>query len=222
MRGDCNGTLPFGHIPRHIKIEFVYFVVLLLNAFPVQSGVSTIHLPWKLLVGWKLNYKKHCRVVPGTYCKVHDEPVPSNTMITHTQEAIAMGPTGNMQGSIKFFCLKTGRILKRRLFTPLPMLDWVVKQVNAIGAHKKQGREFCFLNRKKEPYEWTDEVLENFPEFQGLLKETAPYLDVTAELPGVELEDDIDAHQVVTEEPDPNFAVLATAALENAGIDPQD
>jgi hypothetical protein len=102
------------------------------------------------------------------------------------------------------------------------MPDWVIKQVNAIGAREKQGREFRFLNRKKEPYEWTDKVPEAYPEFQGLLEETAPYLDVMAKFPGVELEDDIDAHQVVTEETDPDFAALAAAALENAGIDPQD
>jgi hypothetical protein len=82
-------------------------------------------------------------------------------MITRTYKAIATGPTGNMQGSIKFFCLKTERILKWRLFTPLPMPDWVIKRVNAIGACKKQGRGFRFLNRKKEPYEWTDKVPED-------------------------------------------------------------
>jgi hypothetical protein len=43
-------TLPFENIPRQMKIEFVYFAVLWLNVFPVQSGVSAIHSPWELLV----------------------------------------------------------------------------------------------------------------------------------------------------------------------------
>ena len=30
--------LPFSHIPKRMKIEFVYFVILCLNAFPVKSG----------------------------------------------------------------------------------------------------------------------------------------------------------------------------------------
>jgi hypothetical protein len=30
-------TLPFQHIPRHMKIKFVYFMVLWLNAFPVKN-----------------------------------------------------------------------------------------------------------------------------------------------------------------------------------------
>jgi hypothetical protein len=43
-------TLPFENIPRQMKIEFMYFVVLWLNAFPVQSRVLVIHSPWELLV----------------------------------------------------------------------------------------------------------------------------------------------------------------------------
>jgi hypothetical protein len=106
------GTLPFQHLPRRMKIEFIYFMVLWLNAFPVKNGISSMFSPRELLVRWRLDYTKHCRVLPGTYCEVHDEPLPSNTMTPWTHEAIAMGPTGNLQGSVKFFCLATGHILK--------------------------------------------------------------------------------------------------------------
>jgi hypothetical protein len=105
-------TLPFKPIPRHLKIKFIYFFVLWLNAFPVQNRTSAVHLPRELLVQWKMDYKKHCRVLPGTYCKVHNEPSPSSTMTPCTHKAIAVGLTGNLQGSMKFFCLTTGRILK--------------------------------------------------------------------------------------------------------------
>ena len=33
-------TLPFSHVPKRMKIEFVYFVILWLNAFPVKLGIS--------------------------------------------------------------------------------------------------------------------------------------------------------------------------------------
>ncbi len=38
-------TLPFQHIPRHMKIEFIYFRVLWLNAFPVKDGISAAYSP---------------------------------------------------------------------------------------------------------------------------------------------------------------------------------
>ncbi len=81
--------------------------------FLVKTGIFTIHLPREILVQWKLDYKKYCRVLLGTYCKVHDKLLPSNSMIPRTHECIACGPTGNLQGSVKFYCLNMGRILKQ-------------------------------------------------------------------------------------------------------------
>ena len=66
-------TLLFDNMPRQVKIEFVYFAILWLNAFPVNLGISQTILPWELLMHWHLDYKKHCRVQPGTYCDVHDK-----------------------------------------------------------------------------------------------------------------------------------------------------
>jgi hypothetical protein len=146
-------------------------------------------------------------------------------MTARTHKGIALGPTGNLQGSVKFYCLKTGRVLKRRSFTPMPMPARVKRRVDAIGAREGQGRQFRFLNRRREPYEWSDEVLEDDPEFQGLLDETedtAVFPDVSAELPGVELEENEQDFRTVTEDQDPDFPELAGAALHNAGIDAAD
>ena len=221
MRG-LVATLPFERLPRRMKIEFIYFMMLWMNAFPVKSGISQRYSPRELLLRWRLDYKKHCRVEPGTYCEVHDEPVLTNTMMPRTHEATALGPTGNLQGSVKFYCTTTGRVLKRRSFTPMPMPAQVIRRINAIGAREKQGCEFCFLNRRNEPHEWTDEVPEDNAEFQGLLDEnedTAVYPDISAELPGVELEDDEQDFQTVTADPEPEFQDSVGAALHNAGID---
>ncbi len=56
-----------------MKIKFEYFIVLWLNAFPVKSRISATYLPRDLILRWRLDYIKHCRVLPGTYCKVHEE-----------------------------------------------------------------------------------------------------------------------------------------------------
>ncbi len=100
--------LPFEHIPWRLTVEFIYFFMLWLNGFPVQSRVSEVHSPHKLLVWWRMDYKRHCPVVPGTYCEVHDELLTFNTMTACMHEAIAVGLTRNLKGIVKFFCLKTG------------------------------------------------------------------------------------------------------------------
>jgi hypothetical protein len=145
-------------------------------------------------------------------------------MTPQTHKAIAMGLMGNQQWTVKFFCLTTGCILKQRLFTPYPMSDRVINHVNAIGLCEKQGHTFWFLNRKQEPYEWTDTIPEDDPKFQGLLEdeEEAAYPDISAELPGVELKSKEVDYAAVTDEPVPNFEQLAATVFDNAGINPQD
>ena len=49
VRGLLN-TLPFENLPRRMKIEFIYFMVLWMNAFPVKSGVSDKISPRELLL----------------------------------------------------------------------------------------------------------------------------------------------------------------------------
>jgi hypothetical protein len=51
-------TLPFEYIPRRVKMEFIYFVVLWLNTFPVKLGVLGVYSLRELLVQWQLDYKK--------------------------------------------------------------------------------------------------------------------------------------------------------------------
>ena len=63
---------------------------------------------------------------------------------------------------------------------------------------------------------------EDDDDFQGLLEdeeEAAPYPDISAELPGVELEEEEREFQTILDKPEPDFWDMATAALHNAGID---
>ena len=90
----------------------------------------------------------------------------------------------------------------------MPMPDRVIKQVNTIGEQEGQGQTFRFLNRRNEAREWTDEVPKDDNNFQGLLEdqeEDVPYPDISAELPGVELEEEEKEFQTILDEPEPDF-----------------
>ncbi len=104
------------------------------------------------------------------------------------------------------------------------MPDGVIKRVNTIREREGQGRTFRFLNRRKEPYKWTDSVPKDDPEFQGLLddEEEAAYPEISAELLGVELEEEERDFTPVTDEPEADFRELAGAALHNVGINADD
>ena len=131
-RGVVN-TLLFTYIPIRMKIKFIYFVTLWLNAFQVKSGVSETFSLREIILRWRMDVKKHCRAIPGSYCEIHDKPNPSNTTVSRTHEGISLGPTGNLQSRVKFYCLNTGRVLKRQDFTEIPMTAAVIAKVNKIG-----------------------------------------------------------------------------------------
>ena len=75
-------TLPFKKMPRIMLIELIYHVVLWLNAFPAKSGVYEKLSPHKIVYQHKLDFVKHCKLPFRTYCKVHEEPMPTNTLAT--------------------------------------------------------------------------------------------------------------------------------------------
>ncbi len=101
-------------------------------------GILVTCSPRELLVRWYLDYKKHCGVLPGTYCKVNNMPVLLNMTIAQMHKGIALGPTSNLQRSVKFYCLSMGHVLKWHSFTPIPMPDRVIKQVNTIRAKRSK------------------------------------------------------------------------------------
>ncbi len=106
-RGILN-TLSIKKMPQIMLIELIYHVVLWLNAFPAKSGVSKMLSPRKIGYRHKLDFAKHCRAPFGTYCKAHDEPTPTNTMVTRSTLAIVLGLTGTLQSTYKFFNTITG------------------------------------------------------------------------------------------------------------------
>ncbi len=51
--------LPYTPLPRQVVIHLVYFAVLWLNSLPAAAGVSDKYSPWEILLGHKLDFKKH-------------------------------------------------------------------------------------------------------------------------------------------------------------------
>ena len=121
-RGILN-ALPFKKFPRRVVIELVHFVVLWRNAFPAKRGISMEFSPREILTGTCLSFKKHCKLDFGEYVEVHDEPSPLNGMISDTRAFIALGPTGNLQGTYKFLDVNTGKVLKKCAWTAILMPD---------------------------------------------------------------------------------------------------
>jgi hypothetical protein len=67
--------------------------------------------PRTIVTGATANYATRCRFPIGAYCEIHNENDPSNTEKPRTSRAIALNPTGNLQGSYHFLSLDSGRLV---------------------------------------------------------------------------------------------------------------
>jgi hypothetical protein len=87
------------------------------------------------MTGEVVHYK-FCSLPFGQYCQISEVGTPRNSLAARTQGAIAIGPSGNVQGGHKFYTLHTASIVVRRDWKALPMPQSVIDHLNA----KAQGQ----------------------------------------------------------------------------------
>jgi len=160
----------------------VFFVVKLLNHFPVKGGVSAQYSPKTIMSGQTLNYKQ-CSLPFGTYCQVHEEDGPRNSLAARTQGAISLGPSSNRQGGQLFYSLTTARVIARRSWTVLPTPQSVINRVNELAAD--QPRLITFADRHGNDIADDGDVEINPPETPH---EIPGVIGDAAQIPGVEME----------------------------------
>ena len=215
--------LPYAVLPRAIIKAMVLFEVMWLNAICPGDGWSTTYSPREIVVRWQLDVALHCRGDFGSYCLAYDEPVPTNTQEPRGRDCICLGPTGNRQGTYKFYDLKTKSVIKRKQFDQLPVPDRIIRQVERAGRRDEQDGRLKFANRNNVEFDWS---LEDTPLVEDdAVEPPTPLPSIPAEMPGVVLEEDVEA---VTDETDPededagvDQAERARAAAANADFGPR-
>jgi len=137
--------LPYRRIPQILTIWIVFGAVRMLNYFPSKGGVSSTLSPNTIMSGEVLDYKKQLQLPVGQYCQVHEEELPRNSQAPRTRGAIALGPTGNVQGGFRFMSLKTGKRITRYSWDSIPITETVIARVEQLG--RDQPEHFIFTNR---------------------------------------------------------------------------
>ena len=85
-----------------------------------------------------VSYKNDFKAEFGSYVEAIAEAIVTNSQIPRRHDCITLGPSGNRQGPLKCFDLKTGSVVTRIIFDVLPMPDIIVEKVNAWGMKSKQ------------------------------------------------------------------------------------
>ena len=86
-------------------------------------------------MGKQIDYNHHCHFQFGEYAQTHEEH--DNSMQPRMIGALALHPTGNVQGSFFFLSLETGCVINCLHATAIPMLDKVVDKVHCLARQQK-------------------------------------------------------------------------------------
>lgn len=131
----------------------IFYCVSRINLVPHKTGISNIS-PAEAFSGRKIDYKIDLRCSFGDYAEVHD-PYADNTLKPRTQAGIALLPTGNRTGSVKFLSLLTGKVVTRDHFTLLPTPDSVIAHMNKVA-------DISYLKAKRQRGEGAVDIELNF------------------------------------------------------------
>jgi hypothetical protein len=138
-------------------IYLLHLVVMWLINFPAANGISTRYSPREILQHNQLTVKHHCIAPFNSYCEVHEDNYPTNSMKSRGLPAICLGLTGNIQGTFSFLNLLTGLVIKHRRFVELPAPDSVIQCVNEdLAANSGVSTTLVFADRHKTPLNWPD------------------------------------------------------------------
>ena len=127
-------TLPF-EITEIMEEFLVKGAVYSINLVPTRNSVEYAS-PREKLLGELIDATLDLKHAYGDYVQIHHEDI-DNTMRARTEGAIAMCPTGSLDGSWYYFTLRSGRILRRRRATALPMPLEVIERVRGMAAKRK-------------------------------------------------------------------------------------
>jgi hypothetical protein len=173
-------TLPFKYIPRQMMVELIYGCIFWLNSFPAADGVSTTISPRTIMTGLRIDYHKHCQFF-CEYIQTHEQR--DNSMQSRTIGAIALRPTGNIQGGYQFFSLLTGKIMQRYNWTRLPMPNEVINRIDTLAKEEinSQSHEEMILPNKANDSNCNDEENQSTNTPESLYYETLGHQHNNAE-----------------------------------------
>ena len=69
------------------------------------------------MTGLSTDYELDCKVNIGSYVEASTNATVTNDNTERTRSCVALGPVGNMQGSVKYFDIESGKILYHRTVT---------------------------------------------------------------------------------------------------------
>ena len=122
----------------------------------------------------------------------HVDPDVTNDMNGRTFQGLYLGPTGNLQGTVKCLDLNTGCVKKVKNFTEVPMPDSARDLINKWGKQYQKEKKYDlteYLDRLKKRFAWDNDEYD-------IVEDDGPHADIPADFPGISLDTNDDVEPV--------------------------
>jgi hypothetical protein len=158
-------SLPF-RVPYIFMPYLVDFAVMRINSMPKSTMLNKIS-PRELFTGRKIDYKRDLRFGFGDYAQVETTNVINKNSVRNPrmEGAIAMAPTGNLQGSVIFYLLSTKKFVARDSFKILPMPNEIIDHLNNLAGTDSRANDDVLVSYKDYDSEDENEMID-YNEFE--------------------------------------------------------
>ena len=130
--------LPYKRLPRRMIVALMSDAARCLNQFPWANGISDTLSPATIVTGRPSPDYHAMRIEFGAYAQVFEDNDPTNTPRGRTLGAIALNPTGNVNGDYYFLSLATGDRISRHQWTELPIPPSAIARVEQLALDEGQ------------------------------------------------------------------------------------
>ena len=131
-------TLPY-NLTEKLEEWLVNGAIYSINLVPTRNSYEFAS-PREKLYGVIIDAELDLKHAFGDYVQIHEENI-DNTMKARTAGAIALKPTGATDGSWYYWTIRTGKVVRRRRATELPLPDTVVEHINKQAAKRRKQRK---------------------------------------------------------------------------------
>lgn len=130
-------TLPY-NLTEKLEEWLVKGSIYTINLVPTRNSYEFAS-PREKLHGCIIDAQMDLKHGFGDYCQVHEEDT-DNSMRERTVGALALKPTGATDGSWYYWTIRTGKVVRRRRATELPLPDTVVHAINTMAGKRRRWR----------------------------------------------------------------------------------
>ena len=126
-------TLPF-LLPRSLLKHLVAYAVSRINMIPTTAVRSDGISPREAFTGRRMDCKVDLRIAFGTCVQINTFAEPVNSMAPRTELAIALEPTGSINGSVNFWVWRTKRVVSRESWSAeIPFSPSMIAYINDVA-----------------------------------------------------------------------------------------